>query len=87
MSPAGGSANENGAFSGAIGDRDQVRQGTVAFVSEAHVGVFNTSYRDAIRGRDLNGGSSGGYMFSQFHGCGQVASNAYPAAHRHREWR
>ncbi len=69
---AGGSANENGAFSGAIGDRDQVRQGTVAFIGAAHVGVFNTSYRDAIRGGDLNGGTSGGYMFNQGDAANQV---------------
>jgi pullulanase len=69
---AGGSANENGAFSGDIRDQDQVRQGTVAFINGAQVGVFNTSYRDAIRGGDLNGGSSGGYMFNQGDAANQV---------------
>ncbi len=69
---AGGSANENGAFSGDIGERDQVRQGTVAFINTGHVGVFNTSYRDAIRGSDLNGGSSGGYMVNQGDAANQI---------------
>jgi pullulanase len=69
---AAGSASENGAFSGAIGDQDQVRQGTVAFINAAHVGVFNTSYRDAIRGGDLNGGTSGGYIFNQGDAANQV---------------
>lgn len=73
---AGGNANENGAFSGDLGDRDQVRQGTVAFINGAHVGVFNTSYRDAIRGGDLNGGGSGGYMFNQ----GDAANQVQPGA-------
>lgn len=73
---AGGSAAENGAFSGDIGDRDQVRQGTVAFIDAANVGVFNTSYRDAIRGGDLNGGSSGGYMFNQGDPVNQVRPGA-----------
>ena len=41
---AGGSANENGAFSGDTRDQDEVRQGTVAFINWAQVGVFNTSY-------------------------------------------
>jgi len=68
----GGSASENDAFSGNLGDRDQVRQGTVAFINAADVGVFNTSYRDAIRGGDLNGGSSGGYMFNQGDAANQI---------------
>ena len=40
-------------------------EGTVGFISPNQVGVFNTSYRDAIRGGDLNGGGDGGYMFNQ----------------------
>ena len=68
----GGSADESGAFSGPIGERDQVRQGTVAFINAAHVGVFNASYRDAIRGSDLNGGDSGGYMFNQGDAANQI---------------
>lgn len=69
---AGGNSSENGAFSGDLANRDQIRQGTVAFIGAAHVGVFNTSYRDAIRGGDLNGGASGGYMFNQGDAAGQV---------------
>jgi pullulanase len=53
------------AFSGKLTDQDQVRQGTIAMLSADHVGVFNTSYRNAIRGADLDGGSKGGYMFNQ----------------------
>ena len=49
----------NGALSGDLSGRDQVRQGTVAFISADHVGVFNTSYRNAVRGDDLNGGGAG----------------------------
>jgi pullulanase len=73
---AGGSANEDGAFSGSLGEQDQVRQGTVAFINAAHVGVFNTSYRDAIRGGDLNGGSSGGFMFNQGNAAIQIQPGA-----------
>ncbi len=62
---AAGDGTVNGALSGDLSERDQVRQGTVAFISADHVGVFNTSYRDAIRGGDLNGGGTGGYMFNQ----------------------
>jgi len=71
----GASGDESGAFSGPLVEQDQVRQGTVAFIDEAHVGVFNTSYRDAIRGA-LNDGSSGGYMFNQ----GNAAINIQPGA-------
>jgi pullulanase len=53
------------AFSGPLHDIDQLRLGTVAFINDAHVGAFNIKYRDAIRGDDLNGGGSGGYMFNQ----------------------
>jgi pullulanase len=53
------------AFSGPLHDNDQVRLGTLAFISDAHVGAFNIKYRDAIRGDDLNGGGNGGYMFNQ----------------------
>ena len=62
---AAGDGTVNGALSGDLSERDEVRQGTVAFISADHVGVFNTSYRDAIRGSDLNGGGDGGYMFNQ----------------------
>ena len=62
---AGGDGTVNGALSGDLSERDQVRQGTVAFIGADQVGVFNTSYRDAIRGGDLNGGGAGGYMFNQ----------------------
>jgi pullulanase len=73
---AGGSSDESGAFSGPLGEQDQVRQGTVGFIDAAHVGVFNTSYRDAIRGSDLNGGSSGGYMFNQGNAAIQIQPGA-----------
>jgi len=59
-----GGDNSN-AVSGPLRDIDQLRLGTTAFIADAHVGAFNTPYRDAIRGGDLNGGSSGGYMFNQ----------------------
>jgi pullulanase len=62
---AAGDGNVNGALSGDLSEHDEVRQGTVAFISPDYVGVFNTSYRDAIRGGDLNGGGDGGYMFNQ----------------------
>lgn len=71
---AAAGVDETGPFSGHIGDGDQVRQGTVAFINGTHVGVFNTSYRNAIRGSDLNGGSSGGYMFNQ----GDAANEIQP---------
>jgi pullulanase len=48
----------------------------VAFIDTAHVGVFNTSYRDAIRGGDLNGGSNGGYMFNQGYAATQIQPGA-----------
>jgi pullulanase len=59
------SADESNAFSGALLEADQVRPGTISFIDRAYVGVFDIAYRDAIRGGDLNGGSSGGYMFNQ----------------------
>jgi pullulanase len=36
------------------------------------VAVFNTSYRDAIRGGDLNGGTSGAYILNQGDAANQV---------------
>jgi pullulanase len=68
--------DESAAFSGPLVEQDQVRPATVAFVDAAHVGIFNTSYRDAIRGGDLNGGTSGGYMFNQ----GDAANQVQPGA-------
>ncbi|NVO17270.1 MAG: hypothetical protein HXX10_24860 [Rhodoplanes sp.] len=65
-----------GAPSGDLTERDQVRQATVAFIAGSGVGVFNTSYRDAIRGGDLNGGGTGGYMFNQ----GNVADEIRPGS-------
>jgi pullulanase len=62
----------NGAFSGDLADGDEVRQGNVAFIDSSHVGVFNTSYRNAVRGSDLNGGTSGGYMFNQGDAFNQI---------------
>ena len=62
---AAGDGTVIGALSGDLTERDEVRQGTVAYISADSVGVFNTSYRNAIRGGDLNGGGSGGYMFNQ----------------------
>jgi pullulanase len=62
---AAGDGTVIGALSGDLSDRDEVRQGTVAYISADNVGVFSTSYRDAIRGGDLNGGGTGGYMFDQ----------------------
>ena len=53
------------ALSGPLHDIDQLRLGTEGFINDAHVGAFNIKYRDAIRGDDLNGGGSGGYMFNQ----------------------
>jgi pullulanase len=71
----GASGDESGALSGPLGEQDQVRQGTVGFIDAAHVGVFNTSYRDAIRG-DLNTGLSGGYMFNQGNAAIQIQPGA-----------
>jgi pullulanase len=70
------SADESGAFSGPLLETDQVRPGTVAFIDTAHVGIFDTAYRDAIRGGDLNGGSSGGYMFNQGDATVQIQPGA-----------
>jgi pullulanase len=53
------------AASGPLKDVDQLRLGTLGFIADAHVGAFGIKYRDAIRGDDLNGGGSGGYMFNQ----------------------
>jgi pullulanase len=66
-----GGDNSN-AFSGPLHDIDQLRLGTIAFIADAHVGAFNTQYRDAIRGGDLNGGGSGGYMFNQGNAFNEV---------------
>jgi pullulanase len=60
------------AFSGPLHDIDQLRLGTLGFVANAHVGAFNIQYRDAIRGGDLNGGGSGGYMFNQGNAFNEV---------------
>ncbi len=70
------SADESGAFSGPLLEPDQVRPGTVAFIDTAHVGVFDIAYRDAIRGGDLNDGSSGGYMFNQGNAAVQIQPGA-----------
>jgi pullulanase len=69
-------ADESGAFSGPLLEVDQVRPGTVAFIDPAHVGVFDIAYRDAIRGSDLNGGTSGGYMFNQGDATGAIQPGA-----------
>jgi pullulanase len=73
---AAGDGTVNGALSGDLSERDEVRQATVAFISPDQVGVFNTSYRDAVRGADLNGGGTGGYMFNQ----GNVGSEMQPGS-------
>jgi len=62
---AAGDGTVIGALSGDLTERDEVRQATVAYISRDNVGVFNTSYRNAIRGSDLDGGGTGGYMFNQ----------------------
>lgn len=73
---AAGDGTVLGASSGDLTERDEVRQATVAYIAASGVGVFNTSYRDAIRGGDLNGGGSGGYMFNQ----GNVADEIRPGS-------
>lgn len=69
---AAGDGTVHDALSGDLSERDQVRQATVAFISADQVGVFNTSYRDAIRGSDLNGGGTGGYIFNQGNAVGEI---------------
>jgi len=45
-------------------EAERVRLGTVGTIAEAHVGVFNPRFRDAIRGSN-DDGASGGYAFNQ----------------------
>ena len=42
----------------------RVRLGTVARVADAHVGVFNPKYREALKG-DNDDGKGGGFLFNQ----------------------
>lgn len=42
---------------------DRVRLGTIARISDAHVGVFNPKYREAIKGN--NDDEGGGFAFNQ----------------------
>lgn len=42
----------------------RVRLGTVGRIADAHVGVFNPKYREALKGQNDNG-EGGGYIFNQ----------------------
>jgi pullulanase len=42
-----------------------VRLGTVGRIADAHVGVFNPKYREALKG-DNDSGKGGGYIFNQW---------------------
>ena len=42
----------------------RVRLGSVAVIADVHVGVFNSQFRDAIRGAN-NTGDAGGYAFNE----------------------
>ena len=60
------------ALSGPLHDADQVRLGNLAFIADSHIGAFSIKYRDAIRGTDLNGGATGGYIFNQGDAFGEI---------------
>ena len=60
------------ALSGPLHDADQVRLGNLAFIADSHIGAFSIKYRDAIRGTDLDGGATGGYIFNQGDAFGEI---------------
>lgn len=43
----------------------RVRLGTVGRLADAHVGVFNPKYREALKGGQNDTGEGGGYIFNQ----------------------
>ncbi len=50
----------------------RVRLGTIEKIADAHIGVFNPKYRDALRGDQNDSGKGGGYIFNLCENlCGQ----------------
>jgi pullulanase len=45
-------------------ENNRVRLGTVGVITDAHVGVFNPRYREALKGQN-DSGQGGGYIFNQ----------------------
>ncbi|MES2739912.1 MAG: carbohydrate binding domain-containing protein [Pseudomonadota bacterium] len=55
-------------WNGGIADpleRQHVRYGSVGTIADAHIGVFNGAYRDAIKNANNSGGGRGGFIFNQ----------------------
>jgi pullulanase len=57
-------------------EADRVRLGSIGTIADAHVGVFNSKYRDALRG-DGDTGLNAGFMFNvgDYWGTAQWAGN------------
>lgn len=58
-------------------EADRVRMGTIGMIADAHVGVFNGKYRDALRGDGDKADNDEGFVFNEGHywGTGQWAGN------------
>ena len=46
-------------------ERQHVRFGTVGTVADAHIGVFNGAFRDALKNTKNRAGGTGGFIFNQ----------------------